>query len=324
MPQNKTPEKKTKQDVLLPSNLTEIGLLLQGMQNAFKRGDNAMEHARQMLQIEKNSITATMIAYDLQSGSYIREAENHPEIRNIWCNQLADILNPFVSKYSSIMEVGCGEATTLAGVLNRLQTKPRKALGFDISWSRCHHGISWLARNQIDADLFVADLFEIPLADSSVDILYTSHSLEPNGGREHDALKELLRVARRTVVLVEPFYERASAEAQKRMEQHGYVRGLKHVAEQLGAKVVECRMLDYYTNPLNPSGLFIIQKSNEEVGSNETLGWRCPLTHSRLIINGLGCFSPDTGIAYPVLAGVPLLRAIHGVVASSFSELLTE
>jgi ubiquinone/menaquinone biosynthesis C-methylase UbiE len=34
------------------------------------------------------------------------------------------------------------------------------------------------------ADLVVADLFHIPFADNSVDVVYTSHSLEPNGGRE--------------------------------------------------------------------------------------------------------------------------------------------
>ncbi|ODN65364.1 hypothetical protein A9E74_02832 [Methylophaga muralis] len=83
----------------------------------------------------------------------------------------------------------------------------------------------------------MADLFEIPLADSSVDIIYTSHSLEPNGGREEAALKELLRVARRAVILFEPIYELGNVEAQLRMDTHKYVKQLKNVAENLGGIV---------------------------------------------------------------------------------------
>lgn len=44
-----------------------------------------------------------------------------------------------------------------------------------------------------------------------------SHALEPNCGKEEEALRKCLRVARKAVVLVEPVYELASAEAQARM-----------------------------------------------------------------------------------------------------------
>lgn len=111
------------------------------------------------------------------------------------------------------------------------------ALGLDISWSRCTEGQSWLSEKEVAARLFVADLFNIPLEDESVDVIFTSHSIEPNGGREEDALRELMRVARRAVVLIEPIYELANADAQSHMRSHGYVRGLKETAERLGAKV---------------------------------------------------------------------------------------
>lgn len=48
--------------------------------------------------------------------------------------------------------------------------------------------------------------------------------------REEEAIRELMRVARRAVVLVEPIYELANSEAQARMHTHGYVRGLKETA----------------------------------------------------------------------------------------------
>lgn len=311
----------TDSDNPLRSDVTELGRLILGMHAAYARGANAMEYARQTAGALGNSSISTLIAYDLQAGTYIAGARANPEGRVRWCGQLVDILNPYITDQSSILEVGCGEATTLAGVLKHLNTTPKHALGFDISWSRCAHGLTWLAEQAVHADLFVGDLFDIPLEDSSVDVVYTSHSLEPNGGREEDAIKELMRVARRAVVLVEPAYELAGAAAQARMKEHGYVRGLKQTAERLGATVRDYRLLDYCGNLLNPSGLVLIEKSAPTTSENIEMQWRCPLTHSPLSINDSGFYSPTTGVVYPVLAGIPLLRASHAVVASSFEAM---
>ena len=304
----------------LNTDLTEMGKLVIGMRSAYARGENAMEFARHQGSILGNTAVATLIAYDLQAGSYIAGSRADPEGRESWCGQLAEILTPYISSQSSILEVGCGETTTLAGVLKRLGNTPRHAPGFDISWSRCAHGLTWLAENNVSAELFVADLFEIPLEDSSVDVVYTSHSLEPNGGSEEAAIKELMRVARRAVVLFEPVYELADEIAQERMRTHGYVRGLKETAEKLGATVRDYRLLDYCGNPLNPSGLIIIDKSPMTLSDNSEIKWRCPLTHSSLVENAAGFFSSETGVVYPLLSGIPLLRTCHGVVASSFEQ----
>lgn len=305
----------TQSDKSLRSDAEELRLLILGMRDAYMRGENAMEYARQAAGVVGNSAVATLIAYDLQSGSYIAEAKNNPDVNARWCNQLAKIIDPLLSKQGSILEVGCGEATTLAGVLSQVTNVPRYGLGLDISWSRCSEGQRWLAEKKSPARLFVADLFNIPLEDDSVDVVYTSHSLEPNGGREESAIRELMRVARHAVVLVEPIYELASADAQLRMERHGYVRGLKKTAEALGAQVSEYRLLENTNNPLNPSGLILIEKSNEPVNLGAPC-WRCPLTHQA--INDLGdvFVSTEAALAYPVMRGVPLLRVEHGVVAS--------
>lgn len=298
----------------LRSDSEELRHLILGMRAAYARGENAMEYARQAAGMSGNSAVATLIAYDLQAGSYVAGVRENPEGNLRWCAQLADILDPLLTKQSSLLEVGCGEATTLAGVLQRLTNTPSHTLGLDISWSRCTVGQSWLTEKKVSARLFVADLFNIPLEDESVDVVYTSHSIEPNGGREEDAIRELMRVARRAVVLVEPIYELANADAQSRMRSHGYVRGLKETAERLGAKVNDYRLLDHISNPLNPSGLVLIDKSGISK-AGVAPAWRCPLTHTPM--SNLGdVFVGEAGLAYPVLRGIPLLRAEHGVVAS--------
>lgn len=298
----------------LRSDSEELRHLILGMRAAYARGENAMEYARQAAGMSGNSAVATLIAYDLQAGSYVAGARANPEGNSRWCVQLAGILDPLLTKQSSLLEVGCGEATTLAGVLQRLTNKPSHALGLDISWSRNTVGQGWLSEKGVSARLFVADLFNIPLEDESVDVVYTSHSIEPNGGREEEAIRELMRVARHAVVLIEPIYELANEDAQSRMRSHGYVRGLKETAERLGAKVNDYRLLDHISNPLNPSGLVLIEKSGISK-AGVAPAWRCPLTHTPM--SNLGdVFVGEAGLAYPVLRGIPLLRAEHGVVAS--------
>ena len=56
------------------------------------------------------------------------------------------------------------------------------------------------------------------MPDKSVDVVYTAHSLEPNGGRELEAVKELLRITSKRLILIEPSYELADKECKIRMK----------------------------------------------------------------------------------------------------------
>lgn len=296
--------------------------LLCGMRAAYARGENVMAWARQTLGQEANTALAILIAYDLQTGTYTAGAEEKPEERARWCGQVAALLEPWVKEGSSLLEVGCGEATTLAGVLRALPCRPRRALGFDISWSRCLQGRQWLRRHDVEAELFVADLFRIPLADSSIDVVYTSHSLEPNGGREEEALRELMRVARRAVVLVEPMHELAGPAARARMEQHGYVRDLHGTAKRLGFTVRRHELLGFSLRELNPSGVLLLEKTaaGQHRGGAPEPAWQCPLTQTSLRRDAEALFSAAAGLAYPVLRGIPLLHQAHAIVASAYER----
>lgn len=272
---------------------------------------------------EDNKLLASLIAYDLQAGSYVSAARKNKGERRLWCRQLAKILEPTVVGGRSILEVGVGEATTLSGVLKELGPMVRYALGFDVSWSRIETGNQWLIENNCIARLFVADLMKIPLEDNSVDVVYSSHSLEPNRGKEETAIKECLRVARRCVVLFEPFYELAPPEAQARMRRHGYVEGLRKTAERLGAEIKDYRLLNYSPNPLNPSGVLHLNKkrtlSSKNLNMNAPI-WRCPITNAKLKPRTHYYYNPTAGLAYPVIKGIPMLRAEHAIVASKIEN----
>ena len=303
----------------MKSDKKEIGLLITGMKSAYARNENVMAWARDNSAGTDNTIASTLIAYDLQAGTYVKNAQTNPEYVTAWSTQLAELLEPYIISGDRILEVGVGEATTLAGVMKATKCKNISAFGFDISWSRISVAKKWVKNNSVDPCLFVGDLFHIPLADNSMDVVYTSHSLEPNGGKEEVALKELLRIARKAVVLVEPCYELASEKAQKRMSDNGYIRNLKGAAEALGVNVVDHRLLDICINPLNPSGVLTLLKSPSIRDSIITTRWECPLTGTPLVDKGGYFYADSAGIAYPVLQGTPLLRAEHAVIASALS-----
>ena len=310
----------------------EIAEIIIGMRQAYSKGGNAMEWCRDYFRtrhktVDGNNLLATLVAYDLQAGSYIFAARAHRENNQRWGRQLAGLLAGVLDEGDSIMEVGVGEATTLAGVLAETGAKVSLAFGFDVSWSRVAEGRKWLVENGQEASLFVADLLNIPLADGSVDVVYSSHSLEPNRGKEEEALKGCLRVARKAVVLVEPIYELASAEAQARMRHHGYVEGLRETAERLGAEVIDYRLLDYAPNSLNPSGVLCLRKAGIPVvtGVESRVDiWRCPMTGVELETGSEFFYASEVGLAYPVLRGIPMLRAEHGIVASKLSAAIVE
>lgn len=194
-------------------------------------------------------------------------------------------------------------------------------MGFDISWSRVNVGRQWLREQSVEGHLFVADLFNIPLAENSIDLVYSCHSLEPNGGREKEAIRECLRVARNAVVLVEPSYELANAEARERMERHGYVKGLRQAAESLGARIAAFQLLKEIGNPLNPSGVLVLEKEGgTRLAPTAVPQWRCPISSAPLCDCGDVFAAPEVGLVYPVVREIPMLRGEHAIVASKLGS----
>jgi uncharacterized protein YbaR (Trm112 family) len=283
----------------------------------YARGENIIQHLKanhpglplaQMIEI----------SYDLQSGSYIKQADENGAFLEAYTRSVANVLAPL--RPATMMEVGCGEATTLGNVARHMGPGPG-LYGFDISFSRLLYARSYLERLQLPHanTLFMGDLFNIPMGDNAVDVVYTSHSIEPNGGREEEALRELYRVSGRYLVLLEPGYEFASAAAQARMESHGYVRNLGEVARRLGYEVLEHRPFEHSANPLNPTALLVIRKSVTAAAVANP--FRCPMTHHQLRSNdGSFMTTVQPGYVYPVIRGIPCLLENKAILASHIAR----
>jgi ubiquinone/menaquinone biosynthesis C-methylase UbiE/uncharacterized protein YbaR (Trm112 family) len=285
----------------------------------YANGGNIIKYLKNNTGSNQNTIEDILISYDFQAGSYIKNFSQNQEFKNNYCNSLAGVIEK-LGTFNSIIEVGVGEATTLGTLVRNLKNKPSDILGFDISWSRLKFAKSFLNdfgfRN---INLFTANLFEIPLADNSVEIVYTSHSVEPNGGKEKEALKELYRITGKYLILLEPAYEFANEEARKRMTEHGYVTNLHATATELGYKITEHRLFDFSANPLNPTGILIIEKNTSAINRPEL---KCPITLTDLIqYNESLLYSKDSFLSYPVIDGIPCLLKENSILAT---HLLTD
>lgn len=288
--------------------------LISTIRDVYRRGENVLEFLKDA-QDGRNDVEGIMISYDFQAGSYTRLAPETAVFTDQYTDAIAKVWSE-LGPWSSAIEVGVGEATRMLPLMAKLDPNgTREVLGFDISWSRCRYALDNSEKANRAARIFVANLFEIPLADNSVDIVYTSHSLEPNGGREAAALREICRVARRYVVLLEPDYAGASDEGKARMERHGYVRDLGCHARELGYDVVEERPFEISINPLNPTGLTVIRVPDAEPA--ETC-YVCPVTRSPLVRQGEVFFGQESGLLYPVIDGLPCLLASSATMGLHF------
>jgi len=288
--------------------------------SAFEKGQNITTLLKERLGLEQNSAEIIEIAYDLQAGSYIESVKNKRDSWKAYTAEIAGILSSYCAAAESVLDVGTGEMTTLAGVAKHCYNSSSEYYACDISFSRLIKGKSFIAEELPEKlvqkiNPFAADLFYLPFVSSSIDVVWTSHALEPNGGREKLALTELLRVAKSKLILFEPYYEENSSEGKSRMDRLGYIKGLPGVIKECGAVCEEIIPLQSISNPLNPTHAFIITP-HAECKEEKNTPWACPATRLPIAHVGDCYWSEYSMLAYPILQGVPIFRRESAILAS--------
>jgi ubiquinone/menaquinone biosynthesis C-methylase UbiE len=290
----------------------------------YDKGENVVAYLRKAKGLDYNSEEIIELAYDLQAGSYIeimnnqRWAEHVEAFTTILAKKILALCQP-----KSVLEVGIGEATTFSSMVRNLGGGAIRSYGFDLSWSRVAFARQWLEHKEISgATLCTGSLFNIPFADNSVDIVYTYHSIEPNGGYEEPILREIYRVARKYVVLMESGYELADKYAQQRMEMHGYCRDIKKTIDTLGYKVLEYGVFQPVYDPANLTALTIIEKQSES--KEATTGVLvCPKYRTALQeIDGV-MYSSEALSVYPIIGGIPCLKISDAMVATRYLDVVS-
>jgi len=288
------------------------------LQELYKKGVNIIKTMSKDRNITSNTSEIIEVAYDLQTGSYQNKwakehlQEHYKNFTKEIANTILEVCNP-----NSIMEAGIGEATTFKGVLNHF-LDDINAYGFDISWSRVSYARKWLKDKNVN--LCTGNLFSIPILDNAIDVVYTFHSIEPNGGSEEKILKELYRVTNNYLILFEPDYEGTNEENKKRMDSLGYCKGLEKLAITLGYDVVKHTSFIHNLNDKNPTAITIIKKNSSSNDKSEKDIFACPKYKTPLIFdkNKQTYFSPEALCIYPIIDDIPCLRIENSIFASKY------
>lgn len=292
------------------------------LKTAYTEGQNITSLLRHHWQQNHNTEPIIEQAYDLQSSTYVRslDAEDMRHLKNNFGNAIAAEITRYTSP-SSLLEAGVGEGTTLSFVAQALARQPDHLHGFDLCWSRIACARQWLEHSHIQpVYLTVASLLHIPYQPDSFDVVYTAHSIEPNGGQEIPILQELHRITSRYLILIEPAFEMADPAARARMTQLGYCTRLREHAENLGMNVIKHESFPFSVNPLNPAAILVIAKDADARDAVPDLA--CPLHCTRLHDHGDSLYSPASFRAYPKIQGIPCLRPEDGILASAYPNVI--
>ena len=291
------------------------------LRKLFAEGKNLMESLRKG--DGGNSQDTIMLSYDLQAGSYTEQVNNSETVRankffyGKFMSNVLQGLNPY-----NILDAGTGEATSLFFLLNDF--KPRgEVYAFDISLSRLLFAKIFLSSGRHEhVALFTGSLDNIPLETSSIDIVITNHALEPNGGREEILIKELMRVAGRYIVLVEPSWELGSASTRAHISEHRYVIGLPEILKSMGAVIRRHELWAHNINPSNEAALIVAEMPGCGQWNPRRAVFRSPIGFGSLEDREAYFYSKDDGFLFPKVEGVPCLLRDHGILAARLDEAI--
>lgn len=294
-------------------------LILNRLKNLYDTKENIIDYLKRADKRDYNIVEDIMISYDFQAGSYVKQYKADSEAKKFFLERFVQYIigNEIRGK---ILEAGVGEGTTLIPLLQKVKQNFEQVYGFDISWSRVKIAKKFEKENQMqNINFFLGDLFCIPLKNDSIELVYTCHSIEPNGGKEKEILMELYRVTKNYLVLLEPTYEFAGDEARKRMEKYGYITNLYETAIDLGYNVIEYSLYGTNSNDLNPTGMLVIKKDDSSDGLiGEPLC--CPITKANIQKFDDAYYSEESLLTYPIIRGIPCLTRENAVVATKFLE----
>jgi len=164
--------------------------------------------------------------------------------------------------YAQILEVGCGSGLNMF-LLNYMYPH-MKIYGFEFTNSRFASALINLSDTEMNGNLFLADVTNIPLHDNPYDVIFSFHVLEQLGQEGAvKALKEMWRLCRRGVVSDEPGVQNASLWETMRLKKLGYCRNLLEVAEELPGCSIKYNGESSCRSWPNTSNILVLKKQSE-------------------------------------------------------------
>jgi len=234
-------------------------------------------------------------------------------------NWLSSELKKNGTSNSSILEVGAGELTTLIPLTKLINDNSLNIHASELSWSRCRVGIDFAKSQGVElSSITSASILSLPYPDNCFDIVYTHCCLEELGGYEEDALKELIRITNRDLILIEASYELASKKQKTKLFNRRWNINLFSAAKNLGHRIIKHELTPFCIDQGHHTSIIHIKKLTDAPKTSYKLV--CPETKKDLYKDERFYFCKTTGIAYPILQGIPIFLKNNGIVASKYLD----
>ena len=152
---------------------------------------------------------------------------------------------------------------------------------------------------------FSNNSIKIPLPDNSIDIVTTCHSLESNKINANKILKELWRISKKKLILLEPNNRLTKKYSNKIVEQkfkkHKYVLELEKKLKKI---TIKYKIIDNKLNfdPTLPASIFILEKNSNKSNKFNFLN---PKDNNDILKNRTNFYySKKTGQIFPIIDGI--------------------
>ena len=176
------------------------------LKKLFSNKVNINQYLRKKTNLSEKDIIK--LSYDIQSGSYIKSYNyNYAKSKRVLNSVIKEINS---TNYKTLMDFGCGELTNFYTLMRNIKTKSKVFICYDLSFSRILVGKNFLKKKikiqkkKIQLKCFSNNSIKIPLPDNSIDLVTSCHSLEPNKTNANKILKELWRISKKKLILLEP------------------------------------------------------------------------------------------------------------------------
>ena len=278
-------------------NLKKIDFL----KKIYLKGKNINQYLRKKTNLSETEIIK--LSYDIQTGSYIKNY-NYLKSKKV-LSQLIKEINS--TNYKSLMDFGCGELTNFYTLIKNTKIKNKTFFAYDISFSRIIEGKKFIdkKKKKIALKLFSNNSLNIPLPDNSIDLITSCHALEPNKKNGYKILKELWRVSKKKLILLEPNDRLGDKLTKQRHKKHNYILNLEKKIKKI---TVNYKIINNKTNfnPLNPASIFVLEKNSNKSNKFNFINPKDPNDILKKKKNFF--YSKKTGQTFPIINDIIIFQ----------------
>jgi SAM-dependent methyltransferase len=160
---------------------------------------------------------------------------------------------------AKFLDFGCGEGIFLEMMAEKFDFR---FVGFDYAFNRSRVAKDSLPLNKNRIEIILnADGQFLPFKNESFDIIISVHVLEQMESSAIEALKEMGRVAKHYIVLMEPSDYFANWSQKLHQVGNGYIRNLdKKILVLTNYRMIDHHLLNLIGNPLNPTAVIVLKR----------------------------------------------------------------